>query len=299
MNWDAISFDWNQVRAFLATAEEGTFSAAARALKTSQPTIGRQIADLEARLGVTLLERSAKGPTLTEAGQNLLHHVRAMSDAATMISMAAIGQSADVSGRVRITAADMMAAQLIPRILMPLRQKAPAILPELVSSNAVQDLLQREADIAVRHVRPEQPELIARHVGDLATHLYASHAYLDRVGHPKSPRDLANHSFVGVPDNSAVLALLNGMGVPVTPENFVITTDAGTAIMGCLKEGYGLSLLPAALCDPDPDLDRVLPDLPTPIMPIWLVTHRELQTSKRIRVVFDQLAHGLAEAAKT
>ena len=297
MNWDAISFDWNQVRAFLATAEEGTFSAAARVLRTTQPTIGRQIAELEDRLGVTLLERSVRGPRLTEAGETLLHHVRAMSDAAAMISMAAIGQSTEVSGKVRITASDMLAVGLIPRILSPLRKKAPGIRPEILPSNDIKDLLRREADIAVRHVRPEQPELIARHVGDLRTGLYGARTYFEEFGKPKSPRDAADHAFIGIPGGEGVLAALRNLGIPLTQHSFVVTSDSGVVISGCLKAGFGMSLLPVALCDPEPDLERVLPDLPTPQIPIWLVTHRELQTSKRIRVVFDQLAHGLGQTA--
>ncbi|SFS13863.1 LysR family transcriptional regulator [Yoonia litorea] len=298
MNWDAISFDWNQVRAFLATVEEGTFSAAARALKTTQPTIGRQIAELEERLGVTLLERSPKGPNLTEAGGVLLHHVRAMSDAAVMVSMAAVSQSAEVSGTVRITAFDMMAAQLLPTILLPLRDKAPGLRPILISSNSVDDLLRREADIAVRHVRPEQPELVARRLGGLATNLYAAPSYLDRVGRPKSPREAGDLTFVGPTEQGEVHALMNGLGIPVNARNFIIGSDAGVAISGCVKAGYGVSLLPAATCEGDPGFERILPDLPTPQMPVWLVTHRELQTSKRIRIVFDQIAHGLSQYAK-
>ena len=298
MNWDAISFDWNQVRAFLATAEEGTFSAAARVLKTTQPTIGRQISELEHKLGVTLLERSVKGPKLTDAGEKLLLHVRAMSDAATMVSMAAMGQSSEVSGVVKITASDMLAIGLLPKILVELREKAPGIRPEIQSSNDIKNLLQREADIAVRNVRPEQPELIARHIGDTKTYLYASRDYLDRAGRPKTPREIADHPFVGIPDGANVVATLNAMGVPLTEQNFAVTSDTGVVIAGCVKAGFGLSLLPAAFCDPDPDLERVLPDLPTPRFPIWLVTHRELQTSKRIRIVFDLLAQGISQAAK-
>lgn len=296
MNWDAISFDWNQVRAFLATAEEGTFSAAARALKTTQPTIGRQISELEDRLGVTLLERSVKGPTLTEAGDKLLHHVRAMSDAATMISMAAIGQSADVTGTVRITASDMMAIGVLPKLLAPLRHKAPGIRPEILPSNDIKDLLQREADIAVRHVRPEQPDLIARHVGDQRTHFYASKAYLDQAGRPMTPRDMADHAFVGPPDPDQIVVILRNLGIPLTRDSFVVASDNGVVISECLKAGHGISLLPTSLCDHVPELERVLPDIPTPRFPVWLVAHRELQTSRRIRIVFDLLAQGLAEA---
>ena len=158
MNWQAMSFDWNQVRAFLATAEEGSFSGAARALKTTQPTIGRQISALEGALGITLVERSVRGLTLTQGGRDLLDHVRAMGEAATLISMVAAGQSQEVTGEVTVTATDLMSAAILPAILATLRQAAPSIRVRVVCSNDIQNLMQREADIAIRHVRPDQPE---------------------------------------------------------------------------------------------------------------------------------------------
>ena len=298
MNWEAISFDWNQVRAFLATAEEGSFSGAARALRTTQPTVGRQISELEGALGITLFERSVRGPRLTEAGRDLLDHVRAMGEAATLISMAAEGHSLEVSGEVTITATDLLSAKTLPAILAPLRQSSPGIRARIVSSNDLQNLLQREADIAIRHVRPDQPELIARHAGDFRASLYAATAYLDRAGRPRTKREVADHDFVGNPDPDRLLAPLHNQGVPLRPENFVMMSDSGVVVWELMKAGYGISMLPEALCDPEEDLERVLPSLPSLQFPIWLVAHRELQTSKRIRIVFDQLVRGLAEAAK-
>ena len=157
MNWDAIAFDWNQVRAFLATAEEGSFSGAARALKTTQPTIGRQISELETKLGVTLVQRSVKGPTLTEAGRDLLDHVIAMGEAATLISMTAVSHSEEVSGDVVVTATDLFSASILPDLLAPLRESHPGIRVRIIASADLQNLMQREADIAIRHVRPDQP----------------------------------------------------------------------------------------------------------------------------------------------
>ena len=298
MNWDAVSFDWNQVRAFLATVEEGSFSAAARALRTTQPTVGRQMSELEARLGVTLMERSVRGPSLTEAGENLLRHVRAMGDAASMISMGAAGHATEISGTVKITVTDMLAVDLLPRLLRPLRQMAPAIRLDVLPSNDIKDLLKREADIAIRHQRPEQPELIARHVSDLKAYFYASKTYLERAGRPQKPRDLAGHDFVGVPDPKDLISQLRNIDVPLTEENFVLGSDSGVVMNGFLKAGFGVSLLPAALCDGTPGLERLLPDMPPQEFPVWLVTHRELQTSRRIRIVFDLLAQGLAHEAK-
>ena len=298
MNWQAISFDWNQVRAFLATVEEGSFSGAARALKSTQPTIGRQISELECALGVTLVERSVKGPTLTEAGRNLLDHVRAMGEAATLISMAAEGHSLDVAGEVTITATDLLSAGTLPAILAPLRQSSPGIRVRIVSSNDIQNLLQREADIAIRHVRPEQPELTARHVGDFRASLYASSDYLERAGRPRTPREVADRDFIGTPDPDRLLAPLHNQGIPLRPENFVIMSDSGVVVWELLKAGYGISMMPEVLCEPEPSLEKVLPSLPSLEFPVWLVAHRELQTSRRIRIVFDHLVRGLGEAAR-
>lgn len=298
MNWEAISFDWNQVRAFLATAEEGSFSGAARALKTTQPTIGRQISELEGKLGVTLFERSVKGPSLTEAGRDLLDHVQAMGEAATLISMVASGHSQEISGEVSITATDLLSAAILPEILAPLRQSAPGIRVHIVSSNDIQNLLKREADIAIRHVRPNQPDLIARHVGDFRASLYASTDYLERAGRPRAPRDVADHAFVGNPDPERLIAPLHNQGIPIRPDNFVMSSESGVVVWELVKSGYGISMLPEVLCESQPGVEKVLPGLPSLQFPIWLVTHRELQTNRRIRIAFDHIARGLSDAAK-
>lgn len=297
MNWQAISFDWNQVRAFLATAEEGSFSGAARALKTTQPTIGRQISALEGSLGVTLVERSVRGLTLTQAGRNLLDHVRAMGEAATLISMSADGQSQEVTGEVTVTATDLLSAVVLPTILAPLRQTASGIRVRIVSSNDIQNLMQREADIAIRHARPDQLELIARHVGDFRASLYAASVYLDRVGRPRTPREVADHAFVGNADPERLMAPLHNMGIPVRDESFVMSSDSGVVAWELVKSGYGISMQPEVLGEAEPGIEKVLPSLPSLQFPVWLVTHRELKTNRRIRLVFDMLARGLAEAA--
>ncbi|MEM7530316.1 MAG: LysR family transcriptional regulator [Pseudomonadota bacterium] len=295
MNWAAISFDWNQVRAFLATAEEGSFSGAARALKTTQPTVGRQISELEARLGVTLVERSVRGPTLTDAGRDLLFHVRTMGDAATRISAVAVGHSSEVSGDVTVTATDLMSAAILPTILSTLRRDAPGIRVRIVATGDIQNLMQREADIAIRHVRPQQPDLIARHVGDFRAMLYAASTYLQAAGWPRSPRDLADHAFVGNPDPERLIAPLQKQGVALRAENFVASSDSNVVEWELVKAGYGISMLPEALCEGEAGIEKVLPDLIPLEFPVWLVTHRELQTSRRIRIVFDLLARGLTD----
>ncbi len=298
MNWQAISFDWNQVRAFLATAEEGSFSGAARVLKTTQPTIGRQIGALEETLSVTLVERSVRGLTLTEAGRDLLEHVRTMCDAATLISMVADGKSQEVTGEVTVTGTDLLSAAILPGVLKPLRRTAPGIRVRILASSEMQNLTQREADIAIRHVRPDQPDLIARHLGDFRATLYAATDYLDRAGRPRTPRDVAALDFVGNADPERLMAPLHNMGVPVRAESFVMSSESGVVAWELVKAGYGVSMQPETLGEAEPGIEKVLPDFPSLEFPIWLVTHRELQTSRRIRIVFDLLARGLSDVAK-
>ncbi|CDO59978.1 Transcriptional regulator, LysR family [Candidatus Phaeomarinobacter ectocarpi] len=295
MNWQAISFDWNQIRAFLATAEEGSFSGAARVLKTTQPTIGRQISALEDTLGVTLVERSVRGLTLTEAGRDLMDHVRAMGEAATLISMSADRQSQDISGDVTITATDLFGVTIMPEILLRLRETAPGIRIRIVASSEIQNLMQRDADIAVRHVRPDQPELIARHVGDFRASLHAATAYLDRAGRPSTPRDLTEHAFISDLDTGTMLATLHNHGLPFQAENCFFASDSGAVVWEMFKAGYGMALVPGAMCDITPGIEKVFPDLPSIDFPVWLVTHRELRTNRRIRVVFDLLARELKD----
>ena len=264
-------------------------------LKTTQPTVGRQIGGLEQALGVTLVERSVRGLTLTEAGRDLLDHVRAMGEAATLISMVSDGVSQDVSGEVTVTGTDLLSAVILPSVLKPLREAAPGIRVRILASSEMENLTQRDADIAIRHVRPDQPDLIARHLGDFRANLYATSDYLDRAGRPRTERDVADHDFVGNADPERLMAPLHYMGVPVRPESFVMSSVSGIVAWELLKAGYGVTMVPEALADAEPSLEKVLPGFPSLEFPIWLVTHRELQTSRRIRVVFDLLARGLAE----
>ena len=212
MGWQSISFDWNQARAFLVTAEEGSFSAAARALGLTQPTLGRQVAALEGHLGVTLFERVGRSLSITKSGLELLDHVREMGDAAGRISLTASGQSQRIEGQVYITATDVVSIYLLPDALKQLRKKAPGIEVEVVASNDVRDLQRREADIAIRHARPEQPDLIAKLVRETSIHLYASTEYLKQYGRPGSASDLSEAVFIGFDQSDRLPTRLNDLG---------------------------------------------------------------------------------------
>lgn len=294
MNWQAISFDWNQVRAFLATAEEGSLSAAARALGLTQPTLSRQVNGLESELGVTLFERGHRAMELTPSGLELLEHVRAMGDAATRVSLTASGQSQAVDGKVSITATNMFAAWYLPPIVAQIREQAPGIELEIIAANESLDLLRREADIAIRHGQPDHGDLIAKRIGQMTANLYAAKDYLDRIGRPRHPQDLADADFIGFEKPDQLLELYNGMGIPVTRDHFKVYSASGVVIMALVEQGLGIAVGTQDVAERSETLEQVLPSMPPIDVPIWLVTHRELHTSRRIRLVFDMIAEHIS-----
>lgn len=293
MNWQNITFDWNQVRAFLVAAEEGSLSAAARALDYTQPTLSRQVTGLEQALGVTLFQRGHRKLQLTDAGLELLEHVRAMAEAANRVSFVASGQSQAIEGRVCISATEMLATYYLPPILRKLREQAPGIVVEVVASDRISDLIRREADIAIRHVQPTQPDLIARRVGTLHGRIYAARRLLDEVGTPQSFEDLTDQDFVGIDDTEALIEGLAAQGLTLRLEQFRVHSGSGNCMIQLIREGLGFGLLPMDTIGLFDDLECVLPERFNPEIPVWLVTHQELHTSMRIRLVFDLLVEEL------
>ncbi|MFN3212793.1 MAG: LysR family transcriptional regulator [Henriciella sp.] len=290
MNWQAISFDWNQVRAFLATAEEGSLSAAARALGQTQPTLSRQVAALEEELGVTLFERAGRAMSLTEAGRGLLDHVRVMADAATRISLSASGQSQIVEGRVVITATENVATHQLPRIVKKIHAVAPNIQIDILPSNEVQDLTRREADISIRHARPEQPDLIAKLLFETRAHLYASDDYLKRFGPIAKITDLENAIFIGLDRTPEMIEAMKTYGLNLRQEQFRFNSPSGHVLYELVAQGLGVSILANDIETYSDNVRPLFPDQLSIPIPVWLVTHRELHTSKRIRIVYDMLA---------
>ncbi len=295
MNWASINFDWNQARAFLATAQEGSLSAAARALGQTQPTLGRQVAALETALGVTLFERVGRSLALTLAGKDLLDHVRSMADAANRVSLAATAATRTIDGRVRITASDVFSAYLMPAFLGKMREIAPRLELDVVADDNIRDLQRREADIAVRHVRPQQPALIARLVKEESAHFYAASAYLDKRGRPRSRADLARHDFVHFGDPRQMIDYLAPYGVEIAPGNFRVGSQSGIVAWEMVKSGLGIMMMSDRLALATSGVEEVLNDDPRVVFPIWLTTHRELHTSQRIRLVFDHLVDHIRE----
>jgi DNA-binding transcriptional LysR family regulator len=295
MDWRAVRFDWNHARAFLVSAEEGSFSSAARALGMSQPTVGRQVASLEEELGVTLFERIGNTLELTTAGLDLIEHARAMGEAATRVSLRAAGQSLSIDGTVCITASELIAAYILPPILGRLRRTHPGIEIEIVASNSARDLRRREADIAIRNFASTQPELIAKKVADRHARLYASPEYLERIGNPSTLADLSRAEFFGFDRTDAMVDGLRALGLDITHENFPIVTSNHLVQWELAKQGAGICIVMDQVGDAEPRVRRVLPHLAPLPVPIWVTAHRELRTSRRMRVVFDLLAEALAE----
>ncbi|MBV1695511.1 MAG: LysR family transcriptional regulator [Hyphomicrobiales bacterium] len=285
--------DWNLARAFVLTADSGSLSAAARRLGLTQPTLSRQVAELESSLGVTLFERVGKRLVLTESGLTLLEHARAMSAAAEAMALAAAGRAEDVRGRVSISATDAVSVYLLPDIVERLRRKAPQVTIVLVASNALSDLRRREADIAIRHVRPIEEELIGRLVGEMTAHLYASQDWITRNGQPTTPAELAETDIVGFEPVDRYAEQLRAIGIPITAERFPIVSENAVVLWEMVRRGLGVSMMLREIAERMPGLVRLLPDLPGVQVPVWLVTHRELRTSARVRLVFDTLAEEL------
>ncbi len=294
MNWNAISFDWNRVRTFLVAAEEGSLSAAARALGTTQPTVSRQVGALEQELGVTLFERGHRSSRLTAAGIELLDHVRSMAASAAQVSLAASGQAQEVRGRVTVSATELVATVHLPPMIARLREVAPAIEIEIVASNQLSDLGRREADIAIRHARPEHADLVARRVATTTGHVFAAATYLDRVGRPETVDDLGHLDFVGFGHPDRMIEGLHARGLPIRREQVKVHTSSSTALLALVEQGLGVSVLTRSIAEARGTLEVVLPELPAIDIPVWLVTHRELRTSRRIRAVWDLLAEELA-----
>jgi DNA-binding transcriptional LysR family regulator len=296
MEWRTVRFDWNRARAFLVTAEEGSLSAAAKALGMSQPTLGRQVDALESELDVTLFERVGRRLVLTEAGSDLLEHARAMGEAASRMSLAASGQSDAVHGVVKVSASEAFSAFLLPPALAKLREKAPGIRVDVIATADQSDLLRREADIAVRNVRPDHPDLLARKLCEMDGTLYAASSYLDRIGRPMTVERLHECDFIAWNRDAPLRERLTSVGLTLTEEHFPWVCENHLVQWEMVKQGLGVGIQASIIGDAAPGIERALPDLETIAFPVWLVSHRELHTSRRVRTVFDLLAEEIGSA---
>jgi DNA-binding transcriptional LysR family regulator len=286
-------FDWSLIRTFLAALEHGSLLGAARALPTSQPTVGRHIAELESQLGVVLFERTGRGLRPTDTALRLADAARSMETGANQLARCVSGGQTDTAGTVRITASQPVACVLLPPVLAQMRAVLPDIQVELVSSNEISNLLRREADIAVRMVQPDQASLVAKRIGVVTMSAIAHRDYLRRCGTPQQPTDLLHHTLVGYDQSDAIIQGFEGFGIPLGRENFVFRTDDLLAHVAAVRAGIGIGFAADYLVRSDPAIVALLPMLNIPPLPVWLAVHREIRTSRRIRAVYDFLSQAL------
>jgi DNA-binding transcriptional LysR family regulator len=286
--------DWSLYRSFLAVAEHGSLSAAARAIGSSQPTLGRHIEALEQSLGAALFTRSPGGLRPTDQALMLKPYAEAMAAAAEAIVRTASGEADSDAGVVRVTASEIVGAEVLPPLLTMFRAEHPRTTVELVLSNKQEDLLRREADIAVRMARPTQDALLAKRIGSVRLYMYGHKRYLAARGTPKTVEDLMDHTLIGFDRQPAVnIDTLNaGFGLDITRETFAIRTDSDIAQLALLRSGYGLCPCQPAVADRD--LVPVLTDQFFWDLEVWVCMHEDLRATRRMRLMFDHLVNGLA-----
>lgn len=285
--------NWNLIPTFLAVLDGGSLSAAARQLGSSQPTVGRRIAELEAELDMVLFSRAARGLVPTDAAHQLAERARDMARAAASMAMFAEGRAETIAGTIRVTASEVVATYILPAILSDLMQAEPEIEVEVVSSNAANNLLLREADIAVRMVQPTQNDLVARKLGDLEIGIFAHESYLDRAGAPTGFSDLFDHVFIGYDRDDLMIRAMNRMGILAKRGDFRFRTDDQVGHVEAIAAGVGIGATQVSLMSRRPGVRRLFADLPIPPLPVWLAAHQEVRHSARVRRVYDHLADGL------
>ena len=292
---DALArLDWSLIQVFLAVAEEGSLSAAARRLGLSQPTLGRQVRAVEEALGAELFHRHARGLSLTDTGAHLMGPARAMHEAAQRLALTAAGEQEALRGTVRITASVAVSLHHLPAIVARIRAAEPEIQIEIVPSDESRNLLYREADIAIRMYRPEQLDLVTRHLGDVRLGLYGATAYLDRVGRPETLEDLLALDFVGYDTLPLMIEGFAERGIAVSREWFPVRCDNHAVYWELVRKGAGLGFGQKPMADRVAEVEEIALGFPLPPLPVWLTAHETLRRTPRLRRVWDLIAEGLA-----
>lgn len=286
-------FDWHLVPTFLAALDQGSLMGAARQLGITQPTAGRHLAELEQQLGTVLFERTGRGLQPTAMAVALADAARTMAQGAATLERRLQGALAERAGPVRLTASQPVACVLLPPVLRQMQDALPDVQVELVVSNALSNLLEREADIALRMVRPDQGSLVAKRIAQVRMTACASLDYLERHGTPEQPADLLKHRVLGLDRSDDILKGFAALGHPVEPRFFVMRTDDLMAYWSAVGAGLGVGFVARYMLGSDARVRPLLPGLPLPSLPMWLTAHREVHTSPRIRAVFDFLAQAL------
>ena len=289
-----MNMDWALVQSFLAVAETGSLSAAARFLGASQPTLGRQIKALEDALGVELFHRQPKGLILTDVGAALMPAAQAMRQAAGQIALTAAGRSEELRGVVRLTASVFVAHHILPPVMARIMDRHPEIELELVPSDTSENLLFREADIALRMYRPTQLDVVTKHLGDAKLGVFAAESYLARHPAPKTPEDLMKHRLIGYDRDEDIILGFAQFGLTLDKHAFAIRCDQNTVYWELVRAGCGIGFGQLRIGLHDPAVRQVLSEMDLPVLPVWLTAHESMRQTPRIRRVWDMLAEGMA-----
>lgn len=292
----ADAFDWTLVRSFVAVVDAGSLTAAARRTGMHQPTLSRHVAELEAQLQVPLFERTGRGVVPTAAALAIMDDARRMQAGAQSMTLVLAGRRSATTGTVRITTSRVAATWLLPPVLARLQAEEPGIQLELVASDAISNLLRREADIAVRMARPSQGSLIARRMGEIPVVACAHRRYLRGAPPLRAPRDLLAHRLIGYDRDERVLRGFAAMGLPVGPEHFALRTDDQVAYAQLVGAGAGIGFLAGYSLRALPGVEPVLPGLAIPPMPCWLAVHREIRGNPVVAKVWRLLAEAIPTA---
>ena len=289
---------WEHYRTLLAVIKEGSLSAAARQLELTQPTVGRHIDALEKTLGLALFTRSQTGLVPTQSALMLAPHAENMASAAEALRRTATGEAAEDRGTIRITASEIVGTEVLPEMLTRFREAHPRIAIEVLISNRTEDLLQRDADIAIRMTRPTQNALMAKKIGAVNLALFAHRSYLEAHGTPKNLDDLSQHSLIGFDREPSMRRLKEVLGETLTREMFAFRCDSDVAQFAALKAGFGLGMCQRPLAGRYPDLKPVEGLDIQFSLDIWVVMHEGLKTSPTMRLMFDHLAVELGQYIK-
>ncbi len=287
------TLNWDLCRSFLAVMREGNLSRAARTLSLTQPTLGRHIDEMEKVLGVSLFTRSPQGLTPTDAAFELKPHAQSMAAAADGLVRAASGGAAETRGTVRVTVPELVGAVVIPPILTDFHAKHPAIAIELSLTNLTENLLQREADVAVRLVRPTQTALHARKIGQVRFGFYAHRDYIARHGAPRSIAELREHSLIGFDKGAVAIQALRNAPNPISRESLALRSDSTVAQLAMIHSGFGIGRGADFIARQDPNILPVLPEAYGVDTDLWVVMHEDARGVRRTRLVFDHLANSL------
>lgn len=280
------------ILSFRAVMNTGSLTGAAKSLSLAQPTVRRQIEQLETQIGAALFTRATNGLTPNEMALSLLPIADTIAAQGAAFQRAASSAAQDTSGTVRVTCSRVVAAYIVPQILPKLRAKHPNLQTELVASNDTQDLLRRDADIAIRMTKPNQKALIMKRLPDVQIGLFAAQTLVDTQQAPLTDADLSHMPFITDDDEAIIVSALAGVGLP-TPHNIAMACDEETAQIAAIQAGLGTGVCQAGIAA-RLGLTRVLPDVGF-ALPCFVVMHEDQRQIARVRAVFDHLCTHLPD----